>query len=70
MTGIIILLYVAAYLSAVVDGIRIRTVGATLGYPTPEEHPRVGVAAFAKLHPWIIAGAAAGIAATILELTR
>lgn len=70
MTGIIIGLYVAAYLSAVVDGIRSRAEGITgLIVPGPEDVPRAGLA-FLKLHPWIAVGAVAGIVATVLELAR
>lgn len=64
MTGIIIALYVAAYLLAVVDGIR----------EDPRlylsDDPHLGTRSFARKHPWILVGAVCGIVATILELTR
>jgi hypothetical protein len=56
-------LYVLAYLSAVVDGSR----QPTGLYPEDDTGP-VGVRRYASEHPWIVFGAFAGVAATVVAI--
>lgn len=60
MSGIVIGLYVAAYLLAVFDGIM-----AERGN-FPADPGRTGTRRYWREHPWIFLGAACGVAATIL----
>lgn len=53
-------LYVLAYLSAVVDGI-VQDKGTY-----PSGGGRRGFKMFSRQHPWILAGAVAGVAATVI----
>lgn len=55
-------LYVLAYLSAVVDGV-VQDKGLY-----PSSPGRTGWRLFARSHPWILVGAAFGVAATIVAL--
>jgi hypothetical protein len=50
-------------LLAVVDGTRQRRGG----YWTVPDAPRIGLRAYAQEHPWIVAGAACGIAGVIVD---
>ena len=54
-------LYIAAYLSAVVDG----TMEGTGLYPEGDTGRR-GVRRYVREHPWITAGGVCGVLATIL----
>jgi hypothetical protein len=53
-------LYVFAYLSAVVDG-SLQDKGTY-----PSSGGRVGLKNYARKHPWVVVGAGAGAAATII----
>lgn len=56
-------LYILAYLSAVVDGTRQGT-----GLYPEGDTGRVGLRRYSSEHPWIVFGALAGVAATIIAL--
>jgi hypothetical protein len=56
-------LYVLAYILAVVDGTRQRLGG----FWGQENEPPMGLRAYAQRHPWIIAGAACGIAGVVVD---
>ena len=60
MTAASIALFVFAYLSAVVDGSRQPT-----GLYPADDTGRMGLRRYAEQHPWIVAGALAGVAGTI-----
>jgi hypothetical protein len=55
-------LYVLAYLSAVADGM-VRDKGLY-----PSSPGRTGFRLFCRTHPWIVAGAVCGVAATVVGL--
>jgi hypothetical protein len=57
-------LYVLAYLSAVINGTRQGT-----GLYPEGDTGRVGLQRFVSKHPWIVIGAIAGVAATIIALS-
>ena len=63
VTAISVCLFLFAYLSAVVDGSRQPT-----GLYPEDDTGRKGLRRYASEHLWIIAGAVAGIAGTILAL--
>lgn len=60
MTAVSVCLFIFAYLSAVVDGSREPT-----GLYPEDDTGRKGLHRYANEHPWIVAGALAGIAGTI-----
>lgn len=60
MTGVSVCLFIFAYLSAVVDGSR----QGTGNFPEGNTG-RKGLPRYSREHPWIVAGAIAGVAGTI-----
>jgi hypothetical protein len=60
MPAVSVCLFIFAYLSAVVDGSRQGT-----GLYPEDDTGRKGLRRYTREHPWIIAGALAGIAGTI-----
>ncbi len=61
MNGLSIGCFIAAYLSAVVDGAR-----QPRGLFPESSGGRIGVRRYAGEHPWIIVGALLGVAGTVL----
>jgi hypothetical protein len=61
MTAASVCLFILAYLSAVVDGSRQPT-----GLYPEDDTGQKGFGRYASEHPWIVAGALAGIAGTII----
>jgi hypothetical protein len=61
MTAVAVCLFIFAYLSAIVDGSR----QGTGNFPEGDTG-RKGLARYAREHLWIVAGALAGVAGTIV----
>jgi hypothetical protein len=57
-----VVLYIAAYLSAVVDG----TLQDKGTYPSSPG--RMGVRRYVRMHPWIVVGALCGIAGVVTDV--